>query len=234
VLIIGRITRYLQRINRRGRIVERPEYELLARLRTNLPPKVATKIRLIEEDEAQGETASAYQYFRDQTGRSDVPGILKCFGSNPEFLRQMINISSSLLFCEGHLARRQKELIATWISQLNVCPYCVDSHGFFLQVHGAPRATAQSIAAGSLDTAAISAAERDLLIYLEKVNGASYKTTRDDVLALIHAGWSENQIAEAVHVAAMMALCNTVANAFGLPPQNMMDLPLPETPPVPE
>jgi alkylhydroperoxidase family enzyme len=58
-----------------------------------------------------------------------------------------------------------------------------------------------------------------LLVYLEKVNIASYKTTRDDVLALIHAGWSEEQIAEAVHVAAMMALCNTVANTFGLPPK---------------
>jgi uncharacterized peroxidase-related enzyme len=131
----------------------------------------------------------------------------------------MIDMSSSLLFCDGHLLRRQKELIATWISQLNACPYCVDSHAFFLQVHGAPRATAHSIAAGSLDSADISPAERELLVYLEKVNIASYKTTRDDVLALIHAGWSEEQIAEAVHVAAMMALCNTVANTFGLPPK---------------
>jgi uncharacterized peroxidase-related enzyme len=219
-LFVGRITVILfKKSNRRGHIVERPEYELLARLRTNLPPKAETKIRIIEEDEAQGETAVAYQYFRDQTGRGDVPGILKCFGSNPEFLRRMIDMSSSLLFCDGHLLRRQKKLIATWISQLNACPYCVDSHAFFLQVHGAPRATAHSIAAGSLDSADISPAERELLVYLEKVNIASYKTTRDDVLALIHAGWSEEQIAEAVHVAAMMALCNTVANTFGLPPK---------------
>jgi alkylhydroperoxidase family enzyme len=37
-------------------------------------------------------------------------------------------------------------------------------------------------------------------------------------------GWGDNQIAEAVHVAAMMGLCNRVANAFGLPAQGFLDL----------
>jgi len=31
--------------------------------------------------------------------------------------------------------------------------------------------------------------------------------------------WQEEQIAEAVHVAALMGLCNPVANAFGLTSQ---------------
>jgi alkylhydroperoxidase family enzyme len=37
-------------------------------------------------------------------------------------------------------------------------------------------------------------------------------------------GWTNEQIAEAVHVAAMMGLCNRVANAFGLPAQGFLDL----------
>ncbi len=204
--------------------MDRPEYELLAKLRTIPPPRAETKIALIEEKDAQGNTALAYQYFRDQTGRQDVPGILKCFGTNPAFTRQMVDISSSLLFNEGHLSRRQKELIATWISQLNSCPYCADSHGFFLVTHGAAKETAQSLAAGNLDAAGLSESEVELLRYLEKINRASFKTTRSDVLVLIDCGWSEEQIAEAVHVAAMLAFCNMVANAFGLPTQNMMAL----------
>ncbi|MGA8086201.1 MAG: peroxidase-related enzyme [Terracidiphilus sp.] len=204
--------------------MDRLEYQLLAKLRTNPPPTSETKIKLIEEKDAQGDTALAYQYFRDQTGRRDVPGILKCFGTNPAFTRQMVDISSSLLFNEGHLSRRQKELIATWISQLNACPYCTDSHGFFLVAHGVAKETAQSLAAGNLDAAGLSESETQLLRYLEQVNKASFKTTRSDVLVLIASGWSEEQIAEAVHVAAMLAFCNTVANAFGLPSQNMMAL----------
>jgi uncharacterized peroxidase-related enzyme len=206
--------------------MSRAEYELLAQLRTQLrtgpPPKAETKIHLIEEDEATGDTAAAYQYFRDQSGRQDVPGILKCFGSNPTLARQMVDISSSLLFCDGFLTRRQKELISTYISHLNACPYCLDSHSFFLTVFGETPHFVQNIAAGNLSE--LSDAERQLLLYLSKVNGESFRTTREDVQQLLNLGWREEQIAEAVHVAAMMGLCNKVANAFGLPDQHLMSL----------
>ena len=78
--------------------MNRPEYELISQLRSLPRSKVETKIPIIEEDEASGDAVAAYAYFRQQTGREDVPGILKCFGTNPVFLRQMIDISASLLF----------------------------------------------------------------------------------------------------------------------------------------
>ncbi|HEX5434831.1 MAG TPA: peroxidase-related enzyme [Candidatus Angelobacter sp.] len=200
----------------------RPEYELLSRLRTEGADGAKTKIRVTEEDAATGETAAAYQYFRDQTGRQDVPGILKCFATNPTFARQMVDISSSLLFCDGALTRRQKELIATYISHLNACPYCFDSHGFFLVVHGASRQIVDDLAAGNL--AQLSGAERALLLYLGKVERESFKATTEDVQHLRDLGWREEQIAEAVLVATMLGFCNRVANAFGLPPQNLLAL----------
>jgi uncharacterized peroxidase-related enzyme len=202
----------------------RPEYELLAQLRAAAPTPPATHLRLIQENDAEGATAEAYQYFRDQTGRTDVPGIVKCFGINPPAVRHMIDLSSSLLFNDSFLNRRQKELIATWVSHLNACPYCLDSHGFFLLVHGGARQALDSLSAGDLDHADLTPAEQLLLTYVEKVNGASFRITREDVDALLTAGWTEDQIAETVHVTAMMGLCNRVANAFGLPSQNYLAL----------
>ena len=204
--------------------MNRPEYELLAKLRPTGGPKAATKIRLIEEDESIGDTAAAYAYFREQTGRQDVPGILKCFGTNPAFLRQMIDMSTSLLFVDGYLTRRQKELIATYISQLNSCPYCFDSHGFFLLVQGADEKTVSSLRAGKIGDAGLNVAEEQLLRYLQTVNNESFKTTEEDVQQLRNLGWQEEQIAEAVHVAAFMGFCNHVANAFGLPSQGFFNL----------
>ena len=202
----------------------RPEYALLAELRPTAAGRVETHIPIVDEADATGETAAAYQYFRDQTGRQDVPGILKCFGTDPAFVRHMVDISSTLLFADGHLSRQQKEMIATYISKLNACPYCLDSHGFFLLVHGAPEGVAQKLIAGEIDDAAISHAERQLLLYVGKVNSESFKATKDDVQQLRDLGWTNEQIAEGVHVAAMMGLCNRVANAFGLPAQGFLDL----------
>jgi hypothetical protein len=85
-----------------------------------LPP---TKIRIIEDAEATGDTLAAYDYWRAGSGRTQVPGIIKCFGSRPDFLRQVVDFSNTIHFSEGHLLRRHKEMIASYVSYLNRCPY---------------------------------------------------------------------------------------------------------------
>jgi hypothetical protein len=86
-------------------------------------PKVETKIRITEDAEATGDTAAAYNYWRSGSGRQQVPGIIKCFGSRPDFLRQVVDFSNTVHFSEGHLMRRHKEMIASYVSYLNRCPY---------------------------------------------------------------------------------------------------------------
>ena len=83
----------------------------------------ATKIRIIEDTEAMGETAAAYDFWRAGSGRQQVPGIIKCFGARPDFLQQVVQFSNTIHFSEGHLARRHKEMIASYVSYLNRCPY---------------------------------------------------------------------------------------------------------------
>jgi hypothetical protein len=83
----------------------------------------ATKIRIIEDADATGETAAAYDFWRAGSGRQQVPGIIKCFGARPDFLRRVIEFGNTVHFSEGHLSRRHKELIASYVSYLNRCPY---------------------------------------------------------------------------------------------------------------
>jgi len=57
---------------------------------------------------------------------------------------------------------------------------------------------------------------------VELVTKAAYRTTADDVQKLRDAGWTEDQIAEAVYVTAMFAFFNRVADAFGVPSQEYL------------
>lgn len=82
-----------------------------------------TKIRIIEDHEASGDTAAAYDAWRAVSGRAQMPGILKCFGARPDFLRQVVEFSNTVHFAEGFLSRRHKEMIASYVSYLNRCPY---------------------------------------------------------------------------------------------------------------
>ncbi|HEY2859520.1 MAG TPA: hypothetical protein VGJ21_13960 [Terracidiphilus sp.] len=80
-----------------------------------------------------------------------------------------------------------------------------------------------AIAAGDLDAAELSPADRALLDYVKKVTEAAYKTTHEDVQALRDHGWTDPQIAEAVYITAMFAFFNRVADAFGIEPMGYLE-----------
>jgi len=83
----------------------------------------STKIRITEDAQATGDLAAAYDFWRAGSKRTQVPGIIKCFGARPDFLRQVVEFSNKVHFSEGHLTRRHKEMIASYVSFLNRCPY---------------------------------------------------------------------------------------------------------------
>ena len=82
-----------------------------------------TKIHITEDAQAHGDVAEAYDYWRAGSGRTQVPGIIKCFGARPDFLKQVVDFSNTVHFSAGHLIRRHKEMIASYVSFLNRCPY---------------------------------------------------------------------------------------------------------------
>jgi hypothetical protein len=75
--------------------------------------KVESKINLIEDSDATGEIAKAYDEWRAESGRQQVRGIL-----TPDFLRQVMAFSNTIHFSEGHLDRKTKEAIASYVSYL--------------------------------------------------------------------------------------------------------------------
>jgi alkylhydroperoxidase family enzyme len=50
------------------------------------------------------------------------------------------------------------------------------------------------------------------------------KVEEADIVDLRASGWEEQQIAECIHVTAMFACFNRVANAFGLRSQDLLSL----------
>jgi uncharacterized peroxidase-related enzyme len=183
-----------------------------------------TNLPVVEEADATGMVAESYAYFREHFGRQDIPGILKCFATHPSLLQQMMGIASTTLFCEGHLTRRTKESIATYVSALNQCAYCVDSHAFFLRVHGGSDALVNALTAVDAEHAPVDEKERILLQFVRKVSCDSYKVSAADVSVLRDEGWNDQQMSEAIHVTALFACFNRVANAFGLSSQGLLDL----------
>jgi alkylhydroperoxidase family enzyme len=80
----------------------------------------------------------------------------------------------------------------------------------------------EAILEGKLDEACLTPAERALMTYVELITNRAPRSAHADVQKLRDAGWTEDQIAEAVYIIAIFAFFNRVADAFGVPAQDYL------------
>ena len=200
-----------------------PEYQQLAERELSTPVQAAN-LPVVDETHAPPEVAQLYARFREVFGRPQIPGILQCFATHPPLLEHMMGLAQSMLFTEGALGRLQKEMIATAVSSRNRCAYCADSHGFFLRVHGGSPELLAAAMACNTGSPSFHPAQSALICFVQKITDDSASITSDDIEQLRAMGWTDQQIAEAIHVAALFACFNRVVNAFGLPSQDLLGI----------
>ncbi len=186
------------------------------------PPIKAANLAVVDETFASEDVKELYQKFREGFGRPRVPGILQCFATHPPLLEHMMGLAKSMLFVDGALGRQNKELISTFVSAINACAYCTDSHAHSFRTNGGTARALQAVLACNTDSPAITKEQRTLLQFAKKVTVDSQAITPADIHTMRAAGWTDLQIAETIHVTALFASFNRVVNAFGLPSQEML------------
>lgn len=177
----------------------------------------STNLALVDESTAGEAVRDLFAKYRARFARTELPGIVLCFATDPGLLKGMLEIAENFLFGESLLDRRCKEMIATYVSQQNECPYCADSHGAALAAEDGKQELACGLREGNLNSQPLTSAEVALLNFAAKVNLDSSAITRSDVETAMTAGWTEAQVAETVHIAALFAAFNRIAGGFGLP-----------------
>ena len=198
-----------------------PEYQKLMELGDSRPIKAAN-LPAISEDEASPEVAQLYAQFRENFGRPQLPGILHCFATHPPLLEHMMGLAQTMLFVDGALDRRHKEMLSVFVSEQNHCAYCADSHGFSFREQGGSPEALNAIMECNLESRALTPPQRALLRFAHKITEDSKAIAPADIDGLRAVGWSDLQIAEAIHVTALFASFNRIVNAFGLPSQELL------------
>ena len=91
-------------------------------------------------------------------------------------------------------------------------------------MQGGNDALVEALEQGDLDAASVDDRERVLLSFVELLTRHAWRNTQDDVDRVRRAGWTDEQIAEAVYITALFAFFNRVADAFGLQNPNYRQL----------
>lgn len=182
----------------------------------NVPNVPGVHVAMIAEQDATGRVAELYDRIKAVTGLPFVPDMFRLVSTRPELL-EALAAGFAGVFGGGPLPRRVKELIASWASKVNGCPYCVGTHNWFLQEFGGSRELAEAITvADEPSQLPVEPRERVLLEFVTKVARAAYTVTDADWEHTAEAGWSNDEVLDAISVTALFAFVNRFVDATGL------------------
>jgi uncharacterized peroxidase-related enzyme len=148
-----------------------------------------------------------------------VPNIFLALAHRPAEFRAFFAYHDALMDKDEGLTKAERELIVVATSGLNQCQYCVVAHGAILRIRAKNPRIADQIAV-NWRKADISARERAMLQYAEKVALNAQQIDDTDHLALREAGFDADEIWDIAAIAAFFAMSNRLVNAADIRPND--------------
>lgn len=128
------------------------------------------------------------------------------------FLRDMKKYGPALALAQeilrepSSLSPKDREIIAAYTSGLNKCRYCNTSHEAFAESLGATTEDSERLA--------------PLLKYVEKLTLSPSSLTKNDYNDVLSAGFSEEDLDDAIAVCAAFNFYNRIVEGHGIQPHN--------------
>lgn len=152
----------------------------------------------------------------------DLPGITGLFDFRPETAVPLRLLAETLLRGNSLLNSGERELIASYVSHLNNCHFCHTSHGAAAMAHLNCDISLIDDIKQNFQTIEISAKLRALLNIAAKVQQGGKFVTEEDIEAAKTQGAKDEEIHDAVLIAAAFCMFNRYVDGLGTwaPPAN--------------
>ncbi len=180
------------------------------------PPRVRrlmSWIQVTEPGAAEGRLKDEYE--ATTKSRGALANIHKAFSLHPGALSANLALYKELHFAESPLSRRDRELIATVVSRVNGCGYCVAHHADAFGRH-ANEAGLQALIATDYTRAPLSARERAIADHAVLLTRNPGGVTAADVDKLRAHGLDDRAILDVTLEAAYFNFINRVATGLGV------------------
>ncbi len=150
-----------------------------------------------------------FSYSRNFKGVADV------FLRSPKLYQPLLEFFENVMVGESELSKEEREIIATHVSRINGCHFCVEAHRATLTAMGVNEATVSTLEMGpNID--GVSDQLKDLLVFSEKLTRTPAEVTIADIDALKDKGISEQTIEDTINVVSLLNYLNRLVDAFGV------------------
>ena len=145
----------------------------------------------------------------------DVPGIRALFAFRPESAGPLTELANVLLHAPNSLTPGERELIAAYVSSLNDCTYCHDSHAAIASCHFGNDVDFVASVVSDPATAVISDKLRALLDIAARVRQSGSLVRPADVERAREHGATDVEIHDTVLIAAAFCMFNRYVDGLG-------------------
>jgi len=151
---------------------------------------------------------SFLSYSRNFQGVGDI------FMHDPARYLPFVQLLDNVMSAESELSKAQREMIALYVSRLNDCHYCVDSHSGVLAGLETDADLVHSLANRS--TEHLDDRLRAVFTFAHKLALEPGSLSEADIDAVRSAGWSDQTIEDTMCVVATFAFLNRLVDGFGI------------------
>lgn len=170
-------------------------------------------IRIIDDNEVTGQLKEIYQQIEAERGK--ISNIMKVHGLNPSAMKAHADLYMTLLFGKSGLAREECEMLATVVSSVNRCEYCVNHHGEALNHYWKDKERLQKL---TRDFKSLGLPEKKIrmLEYAVKLTKTPEKINQKDVDVLRKLSFSDEDILNINLIVGYFNFVNRIALGLGV------------------
>lgn len=154
---------------------------------------------------------SFFKEFPDTVHLADV---LRTF---PVALKPLMEFHDTVLRGPSPLSIGEREMLAAFVSKLNRCRFCFNSHRVYAAFYGFDPELFEKLEQ-DIDSAGVDPKLIPILKYAKKITLDHAAIEKADVDACLDAGWEPRAVNDAAMVAALFNYMNRIIHAMGVDP----------------
>lgn len=171
------------------------------------------RIKLQSEDSGNEQVKDIFDEIIERAGR--VPAAYRAFALHPHILQANWNRTKNILG-QGNLPIEIKEAIATRVSKVNGCHFCLEIHQSNLEKLGVEPQKAEKIATGEITEEPLAS----ILSFAATATKDPHSLGDEDFLKIRNLGFNDEDILEILTVMEMYTGYNKIIVALGLKPED--------------
>jgi uncharacterized peroxidase-related enzyme len=145
----------------------------------------------------------------------DQPGIVELLFYKGATGKALSNLAETLLRGPSDLSSGERELIASYVSNLNDCEFCHESHSAAANAHLNDTGRTVTCVKEDIDTAPITEKMKALLKIAAKVQKSGREVKDADIRLARESGASDQDIHDTVLIAAAFCMYNRYVDGLG-------------------